>query len=123
MLLNRVYKNTIKSSTQSRKQTAPKVLRNISVILDSRLGIDKIHFKKLADVFNIPSKNVKVLTFYQSSNEIHEVSVNSSYTDQDISNWGLLNGLLNNSAVWGSIKTQNYIPSTISLAEKNGWIW
>ena len=47
MLLNRVYKNTIKSSTQSRKQSAPKVLRNISVILDSRLGIDKIHFKKL----------------------------------------------------------------------------
>ena len=61
MLLNRVYKNTIKSSTQSKKQSAPKVLRNISVILDSRLGIDKIHFKRLADVFNLPSKNVKVL--------------------------------------------------------------
>jgi len=95
MLLNRVYKNTIKSSTQSRKQSAPKVLRNISVILDSRLGIDKIHFKKLADVFNLPNKNVKVLTFYQSSNEIHDLSINSSYTQQDISNWGLLNGLLN----------------------------
>ena len=32
-------------------------------------------------------------------------------------------GLLNNSAVWGSIKTQSYRPSTISIAQKYGWIW
>ena len=32
-------------------------------------------------------------------------------------------GLINNAAVWGSVKTQSYRPSTISIAQKYGWIW
>ena len=32
-------------------------------------------------------------------------------------------GLINNAAVWGSVKTQSYRPSTISVAQKYGWIW
>lgn len=31
--------------------------------------------------------------------------------------------LLNNAAVWGPVKTQNYRPSTLSIAQDNGWIW
>ena len=31
--------------------------------------------------------------------------------------------LINNAAVWGSVKTQSYRPSTISIAQKYGWIW
>ena len=48
----------------------------------------------MADVFNLPTKNVKVLTYYQSTREIPELNINSSYTQQDISNLGRLNGLL-----------------------------
>ena len=94
LLLNRIYSNSIKSTTKFREQSATKVLRSISIILDDRLGIDKLHFKKLADVFNLPTKNVKVLTYYQSTREIPELNINSSYTQQDISNLGRLNGLL-----------------------------
>ncbi len=94
VLLNRVYNKTLINTTQSKKQSAPKVLRSISVILDDRLGIDELHFKKMADVFNLPSKNVKVLTYYQSPNEIPEVKVKNSFTQHDISSWGLLNQLL-----------------------------
>ena len=94
LLLNRIYSKSIKSTSQFRKRSATKVLKSISVILDDRLGIDKLHFKKFADVFNLPTKSVKVLTYYQSIKEIPEVNLNSSYTQQDISNWGLLNGLL-----------------------------
>ena len=32
-------------------------------------------------------------------------------------------GLINNAAVWSSVKTQSYRPSTISIAQKYGWIW
>lgn len=32
-------------------------------------------------------------------------------------------GLINNAAVWGSVKSQSYRPSTISVAQKYGWIW
>ncbi len=31
--------------------------------------------------------------------------------------------LINNSAVWGPVKTQLYRPSTVSIATDNGWIW
>lgn len=32
-------------------------------------------------------------------------------------------GLINNAAIWGSVKSQSYRPSTISVAQKYGWIW
>lgn len=32
-------------------------------------------------------------------------------------------GLINNAAVWGPVKEQSYRPSTLSIAQDNGWIW
>lgn len=32
-------------------------------------------------------------------------------------------GLLNNAAIWGPVKTQVYRPSTLSIAQPHGWIW
>lgn len=32
-------------------------------------------------------------------------------------------GLLNNAAIWGPVKTQSYRPSTLSIAQPHGWIW
>ncbi len=32
-------------------------------------------------------------------------------------------GLLNNSAIWGPVKSQSYRPSTLSIAQPYGWIW
>ena len=70
-LLSRVYRKTIKQNSVVHKKESSKKLNIISVILDHRLGIDKEHFKKIGTHFNIPRKNVRVLTFFQSPNQIN----------------------------------------------------
>ena len=47
-----------------------KTQEKISVILDHRLGVDKEHFKKIGNYFKIPIKNIRVVTFFQSKDQI-----------------------------------------------------
>ena len=63
-LLSRVYRKIIKQNSLADFKRSPKKLKKISVILDHRLGIDKEHFKKIGNHFNIPRKNLRVLTFF-----------------------------------------------------------
>ncbi len=92
--LNRIYKRTIKDHSFPKQSRRSKGLKIISVILDDRLGIDKEHFIKIAKYFNIPRRNVRVLTFFQSQKKINESNFATSFTPENISNFGVLNGVL-----------------------------
>ena len=92
-LLSRVYRKTIKQNSVVHKKESSKKLNIISVILDHRLGIYKEHFKKIGTHFNIPRKNVRVLTFFQSPNQINKANYANSCTPKNISGWGVLNGV------------------------------
>ncbi len=93
-LLNNIYRKTIKQNSVADKKGSSKKLNIISVILDHRLGIDKEHFKRIGSHFNIPRKNVRVLTFFQSQKQINEANYGSSCTSKNISSLGVLNGVL-----------------------------
>ena len=93
-LLSRIYRKTIKQNSVVNKKESSKKLNTISVILDHRLGIDKEHFKKIGSHFNIPRKNLRVLTYFQSPNQINEANYASSCSPKNISGWGVLNGVL-----------------------------
>tara|TARA_B100001250_G_scaffold319438_1_gene282208 strand:+ start:487 stop:1017 length:531 start_codon:yes stop_codon:yes gene_type:complete len=93
-LLNRIYRRTIIHYSLPNKRRRSKGLKNISVILDHRLGIDKEHFKKIGKCFNIPRRNVRVLTFFQSQKQIDESNSASSFSPKNISSFGVLNDVL-----------------------------
>ena len=93
-ILSRIYRKTIKQNSVVHNKESSKKLNIISVILDHRLGIDKEHFKRMGRHFDIPRKNVRVLTFFQSPNQISEANYASSCTPKNISGWGVLNGVL-----------------------------
>jgi hypothetical protein len=54
LLLNGLYKKTIKSNALSKKRSDSKVLRTVSIILDHRMAVDIIHFNKMGKALNIP---------------------------------------------------------------------
>ena len=93
-LLSRIYRKMINQNSVVYKKESSKKLNIISVILDHRLGIDKEHFKKIGSHFNIPRKNVRVLTFFQSQKQTNEENNGSSFTSKNISSLGVLNGVL-----------------------------
>ena len=92
--LNRTYRRTIQQNSLAEQRKNSKKLTNISVILDHRLGIDKEYFKRIGSHFDIPIKNVRVLTFFQTANQINKANYDSSFTSKNISGWGGLNGVL-----------------------------
>lgn len=94
VLLNRLYSKTIREFSKNHQKGITKDLKNISVILDHRLGIDKKYFKEIGTHFNIPKHNVRVLTFFESQKQINETNYNSSFTSNDISISGVLGGVL-----------------------------
>lgn len=91
ILLNRIYKNAKKVGFESEKTKNPKVLRNISVLLDHRLGIDKKHFIQMGKVFNLSNNNIKILTYYPTFKLAETSKSKNYYTPNDISNLGVLN--------------------------------
>ena len=94
VLLNRVYKNTINGFSKPDKSRSSKKLKNISVILDHRLGIAPSYFKEIGEHLNIPKNNISVLTFFKHRKDINEENSMSSYCREDISNLGVLNDTL-----------------------------
>ena len=50
----------------------------------------------MAESFNLSKKNVRVLTYYQSQNQISEKAVNNSFTFKDITNFGIISKKLTN---------------------------
>tara|TARA_Y100000389_G_C17395214_1_gene482137 strand:+ start:71 stop:601 length:531 start_codon:yes stop_codon:yes gene_type:complete len=95
LLLYNVYKNTIEGVKKIDKKNNLGVLKNISIILDNRLGIDKDHFNKIVEVFNLRKNNIKMMIYNATPNDDSYLTTNNYYTDKDISNWGTLNEVLN----------------------------
>jgi hypothetical protein len=93
-VLYRIYRRTIKQNSATDNKGVSKKLRTIAVILDHRLGVDKEHFKEIGSYFKIPRRNVKVLTFFQSTKQINESNYSSSCTPKNISSLGVLNGVV-----------------------------
>jgi hypothetical protein len=102
VLLNRIYLNTVKNDFVPDKIRGSKDLKNISIIIDHRLGVDKERLIQIGAYFNIPRKNVKVLTFFQSQKQIDEFNEGSSCSPKNISNFGTLKGVLINFCSLGS---------------------
>ena len=50
----------------------------------------------MAESLNLSKKNVRVLTYYQSQNQISEKAVNNSFTFKDITNFGIISKKLTN---------------------------
>jgi hypothetical protein len=100
-LLNRVYRKTIKHNAVSVKNRSLKKINIISIIFDHRLGVDKEHFQRIGNHFNIPKKNVRILTFFQSQKQINEANLNRSYTSKNISKY-LIHSLIKTSIFWAS---------------------
>ena len=83
-LLNRVYRKTIKHNAVSVKNRSLKKINIISIIFDHRLGVDKEHFQRIGNHFNIPKK-CENINFFQSQKQINEANFNRSYTSKNIS--------------------------------------
>ena len=94
LVLNSIYRRLIKNSVEPKKIKSSRDLKNISVILDHRLGVDKEHFKEIGNYFKIPIKNIRVVTFFQSKKQIGKTVQGESYTPENISNLGVFNGFL-----------------------------
>ncbi|MEK9604318.1 MAG: hypothetical protein VW127_07845 [Flavobacteriaceae bacterium] len=95
VLLNRIYKNTKRADFESVKSKHPGALRNISVLLDHRLGIDEKHFVQMGKALGLSNNNIKVLTYYPSFNLAETSKSKSYFTSRDISSFGVLNERLN----------------------------
>ena len=95
ILLNRVYLNSVKRPSAKKSTKYGTKIKSISVILDHQLGIEKESFKKMAELFNLSDKNIRVLTYYRSPNKIDKETFNSSYSFKDITNFGKINSVLN----------------------------
>jgi hypothetical protein len=95
LLLNRVYLNSVKRPLAKKRIKYGAKIKSISVILDHQLGIEKECFKKMAELFNLSDKNIRVLTYYRSPNKIDKETFNSSYSFEDITNFGKINSVLN----------------------------
>ena len=95
IILNRIYLNSIKKSRPRNRRKYGTEIKSISVILDHELGVEKEYFKNMAELFDLSKKNIRVLTYYQSSKKIGEERLNSSYTFKDITNLGKINDVLN----------------------------
>lgn len=108
VVLNRIYKSTIRSAPKFEKRKNSEVLKSISILLDHRLGVDKENFKKMGEVFKLPRQNIRVLTYYPYQKEIDETNLHSSYTKKDISNWGAMNGVLDDFCSYESDVLINY---------------
>jgi hypothetical protein len=89
-----MYRRTIKRNSATQKKGGSKKLRTLAVILDYRLGIDIKHFKQIGSYFNIPRKNIKIITFFQSPKQINQLNYKSSCTSKNISSMGVLNGVV-----------------------------
>ena len=95
ILLNRVYLNSVKRPLAKKTIKYGTKIKSISVILDHQLGIEKECFKKMAELFNLSGKNIRVLTYYQSPNKIGKETFKSSYSFKDITNFGKISSVLN----------------------------
>ncbi len=95
ILLNRLYLNSIKSPLAKKKIKYGAKVKSISIILDHQLGIEKECFNKMAEIFNLSHKNIRVLTYYRSPNKIGQETFNNSYSFKDITNFGKINSVLN----------------------------
>ena len=95
LLLNRVYLNSVKRPLAKKRMKYGAKIKSISVILDHQLGIEKECFKKMAELFTLSDKNIRVLTYYRSPNKIDKETFNSSYSFEDITNFGKINSVLN----------------------------
>ena len=94
ILLNRVYLNLIKRPLAKKKMKYGAKIKSISVILDHQLGIEKEYFKKMAELFNLSDKKIRVLTYYQSPKKTVEETFKSSYSFKDITNFGKISSVL-----------------------------
>lgn len=99
LLLNRIYKKTINAVAETHGNRSLNTLNSISVILDPLLGIDKNHFIKMGAVLNLKKNKIRVLTYYQSPKYLPDSKLDNCYTIKDISNFGVLNGLLSDFCV------------------------
>ncbi len=95
ILLNRVYLNLIKRPLAKKKMKYGAKIKSISVILDHQLGIEKECFEKMAELFDLSDKKIRVLTYYQSPNKIGKETFKSSYSFKDITNFGKISSVLN----------------------------
>ncbi len=93
LLLNRVYLNLVKRPLAKKKINYGAKIKSISVILDHQLGIEKEYFKKMAELFNLSDKNIRVLTYYRSPKKTVEDTI-TSYSFRDITNLGNINSVL-----------------------------
>ena len=95
LLLKRVYLNSVKKPPAKKRMKYGAKIKSISVILDNQLGIEKECFKKMAELFDLSDKNIRVLTYYRSPNKTGKETFNSSYSYKDITNFGKINSVLN----------------------------
>ncbi|MFL2577707.1 MAG: DUF6913 domain-containing protein [Flavobacteriaceae bacterium] len=95
LLLNGLYKKTIKSNALSKKRSDLKVLRTVSIILDHRMSVEISHFNKMGKALNIPKSNIRVLTYCQSDSMLETTNTALKYTGKDITKWGVMNDFLN----------------------------
>jgi len=95
ILLNRIYLNLVKKPLAKKRIKCGAKVKSISVILDHQLGIEKECFKKMAELFNLSHKNIRILTYYRSPNMIGKGNLNYSYSLKDITNFGKINDVLN----------------------------
>lgn len=92
-ILNRVYLNSYKKPVSTRRRYGD-TIRTISIILDNNLGTDKDKFNKMAELFDLSQKNMMVLTYCKSPDQISDSDINNCFTSKDISNMGIVNGVL-----------------------------
>jgi len=94
IFLGRIYKSELDKFLKSEKQVSFKKINNISIILDGRLGVKEAYFYRLAKFFNVPKKNVKILTFFQANKKLESSILNKSFTQKDIGSFGSFNQVL-----------------------------
>ena len=95
ILLNRVYLSSVSKSSAKKNMKYGSKIKSISVILDHQLGIEKQYFKKMAKLFDLSERNMRIITYYQSPKKIADETMSGSYSFKDISNLGKINGVLN----------------------------
>lgn len=94
IFLRHTYKSEQNKLFRSKKQMPFKEINYISIILDGRLEIKEAYFYRLAKFFNVPKKNVKILTFFQANKKLESSISNKSYTQKDIGSFGSFNEVL-----------------------------
>ena len=94
IFLGHIYKSELDKLLRSKTQVSLKKINNISIILDGRLDVKEAYFYRLAKFFNLPKKNVKILTFFQENKKLESSILNKSYTQKDIGSFGSFSEVL-----------------------------